>query len=181
MPTDSSDSLPIVLVPGLNCSARLYAEQIPALWRFGPVMVADHTRDTSIAAIAKRILAAAPPLFALAGLSMGGYIAFEIMRQAPQRVLKLALMDTGARPETAEQTARRQGLMAMARAGKLIEVADESFVFFVHPIVTATSHCATRCGPWRRRPASRRICASNRPSWDGRIRGPDSPPFDVRH
>jgi len=64
---------------------------------------------------------------------MGGYIAFEIMRQAPQRVLKLALMDTGARPETAEQTARRQGLMAMARAGKLIEVADESFVFFVHP------------------------------------------------
>jgi pimeloyl-ACP methyl ester carboxylesterase len=64
---------------------------------------------------------------------MGGYIAFEIMRQAPQRVLKLALMDTGARPETAEQTARRQGPMAMARAGKLIEVADESFVFFVHP------------------------------------------------
>ena len=48
-------------------------------------------------------------------------------------MLKLALMDTGARPETAEQTARRQGPMAMARAGKLIEVADESFVFFVHP------------------------------------------------
>jgi pimeloyl-ACP methyl ester carboxylesterase len=71
VPADSSNSLPIVLVPGLNCSARLYAEQIPALWRFGPVMVADHTRDTSIAAIARRILAAAPPLFALAGLSMG--------------------------------------------------------------------------------------------------------------
>jgi len=133
VPADSSHSLPVVLVPGLNCSARLYAEQIPALWRFGPVMVADHTRDTSIPAIARRILAAAPPLFALAGLSMGGYIAFEIMRQAPQRVAKLALMDTGARPETAEQTARRQGPMAMARAGKLIEVADESFVFFVHP------------------------------------------------
>jgi pimeloyl-ACP methyl ester carboxylesterase len=130
---DSPDSLPIVLVPGLNCSARLYAEQIPALWRFGPVMVADHTRDAAIAAIARRILVAAPPFFALAGLSMGGYIAFEIMRQAPQRVVKLALMDTGARPETAEQTARRQGPMAMARAGKLIEVADESFVFFVHP------------------------------------------------
>jgi pimeloyl-ACP methyl ester carboxylesterase len=64
---------------------------------------------------------------------MGGYIAFEIMRQAPQRVARLALLDTGARPETAEQTARRQGPMAMARAGKLIEVADESFVFFVHP------------------------------------------------
>ena len=133
MSADSPDSLPIVLVPGLNCSARLYAEQIPALWRFGPVMVADHTRDAGIAAIARRILAAAPPFFALAGLSMGGYIAFEIMRQAPQRVAKLALIDTGARPETAEQTARRQGPMAMARAGKLVEVADESFVFFVHP------------------------------------------------
>jgi pimeloyl-ACP methyl ester carboxylesterase len=130
---DSPDSLPIVLVPGLNCSARLYAQQIPALWRFGPVMVADHTRDASIAAIASRILAGAPPVFALAGLSMGGYIAFEIMRQAPQRVAKLALLDTMATPETAELTARRQGPMAMARAGKLIEVADESLVFFVHP------------------------------------------------
>src|SRR6202046_928782 len=133
MPMPDAANMPIVLVPGLNCSARLYAEQIPALWRFGPVVVADHTRDASIAAIASRILAAAPPLFALAGLSMGGYIAFEIMRQAPQRVLKLALMDTGARPETAEQTARRQGPMAVARAGRLIEVADESFVVFVHP------------------------------------------------
>ena len=53
MVTDSIESLPIVLVPGLNCSARLYGEQIPALWRFGPVMVADHTRDANIAAIAQ--------------------------------------------------------------------------------------------------------------------------------
>jgi pimeloyl-ACP methyl ester carboxylesterase len=130
---DPLTSLPTVLVPGLNCSARLYGEQIPTLWRFGPVFVADHTRDTDIAAIASRILAAAPPLFALVGLSMGGYIAFEIMRQAPQRVAKLALLDTGARPETEEQTARRQTPMAAARAGNLLTVADESFVFFVHP------------------------------------------------
>jgi len=133
VPADSPDSLPVVLVPGLNCSARLYAEQIPALWRFGPVVVADHTRDASIAAIAGRILANAPPVFALVGLSLGGYIAFEIMRQAPQRVAKLALLDTSARPDDAELTARRQAPMAKARAGKLIEVADESFVFYVHP------------------------------------------------
>ena len=63
--------------------------------------VADHTRDDTIAAIARSILAAAPPRFALAGLSMGGYITFEIMRQAPQRVAKLALLDTGARADTA--------------------------------------------------------------------------------
>src|SRR5271154_1142952 len=108
MPSATPDGLPTILVPGLNCSARLYAEQIPALWRFGPVTVADHTRDDNIPAIARRILAAAPPRFALVGLSMGGYIAFEVMRQARQRVAKLALLDTGARPETAEQTERRQ-------------------------------------------------------------------------
>ena len=62
--------LPVVLVPGLNCSARLYADQIPALWRFGPVVVADHTRDDSMAAIAERILAAAPPRFAVVGLDL---------------------------------------------------------------------------------------------------------------
>ena len=86
----------MVLVPGLACSARLYAEQIPALWRFGPVTVADHTRGDTIAAIAGRILDAAPPRFALAGLSMGGYIAFEMVRQARERVAKLALLDTAA-------------------------------------------------------------------------------------
>src|SRR5262249_7638152 len=102
------DPLPIVLIPGLTCSPRLYADQVPRLWRFGPVMVADHTRDDSMSAIARRILAAAPPRFALAGLSMGGYIAFEIMRQAPQRVVKLALLGTGARAETSEQTERRK-------------------------------------------------------------------------
>ncbi len=127
-----SDSLPIVLVPGLNCSARLYAEQIPALWRFGPVTVADHTRDDSIAAIAHRILAAAPPRFALAGLSMGGYIALEIMRQAPQRVAKLTLLDTGARPETPEQTQGRRNRIELTKAGRFAEVADVQFPLLVH-------------------------------------------------
>ena len=127
-----SDHLPIVLVPGLNCSPRLYTEQIPALWRFGPVMVADHTRDDSIAAIARRILAAAPPRFALAGLSMGGYICFEIMRQAPQRVVKLALLDTGARPETAEQTQGRRQRIELVKTGRFAEETDLQFPKLVH-------------------------------------------------
>jgi pimeloyl-ACP methyl ester carboxylesterase len=127
------ESLPIVLVPGLNCSARLYADQIPALWRFGPVFVADHTRDDSIPAIARRILAAAPPRFALAGLSMGGYISFEIMRQAAERVAKLALLDTGARAETPEQTQMRLPRIELAKAGRMAEVSDTLFPFLVHP------------------------------------------------
>src|ERR1700741_4843496 len=92
--------LPIVLIPGLTCTPRLYAEQIPALWQFGPVTVADHRRDDTMAAIARRILAAAPPRFALVGLSMGGYVAMEIIRQEPDRVRRLALLGTNARAGT---------------------------------------------------------------------------------
>jgi pimeloyl-ACP methyl ester carboxylesterase len=132
MPKRSSESLPIVLVPGLNCSARLYAEQIPALWPFGPVTIADHTRSDSMPAIAADILAAAPARFALAGLSMGGYIALEIVRQAPERVARLALLDTGSRPEAPEQTAKRIPLMELARSGRFAEVPERQFPVFVH-------------------------------------------------
>ncbi|TGN86671.1 alpha/beta hydrolase [Bradyrhizobium yuanmingense] len=124
---------PIVLVPGLASSARIYAPVIPALWRFGPVTVANHIRDDSMAAIARRILAEAPPRFALAGHSMGGYIAFEIMRQASERVTKLALINTQARRDTPEATARRRAQVERARRGELRAVREESFPELVHP------------------------------------------------
>src|SRR5690349_18528881 len=127
-----SGHLPIVLVPGLNCSARLYAEQIAALWDFGPVTIADHRRDDSVAAIAARILATAPPRFGLVGLSMGGYIAFAIAREAPERVARLALLDTSARPDTPEQSERRRGMIALAEGGRFSEVPDLLFPVFVH-------------------------------------------------
>ncbi len=127
-----ADPLPIVLIPGLTCTPRLYAEQIPTLWQFGPVTIADHTRDESMAAIARRILAAAPPRFALAGLSMGGFISFEIMRQAPERVAKLALLDTSARAETPEQTERRKVPIALAKAGRYAEIPELAFPIYVH-------------------------------------------------
>jgi pimeloyl-ACP methyl ester carboxylesterase len=119
-----AQSLPLVLVPGLTCTARLYASQVVALWRFGQVAVADHRRDPDIAAIAARILADAPPRFALAGLSMGGYIAFAMLRLAPDRIAKLALLDTSARADTAEQTAGRHTQIAMAQAGRYGEIPD---------------------------------------------------------
>ena len=106
---------------------------MPALWRFGPVTVANHIRDDNMAAIARRILAEAPPRFALAGHSMGGYIAFEIMRQAPERVAKLALINTQARPDTPEATARRRGMMARAKRGGLHGVHRRDVSGFVHP------------------------------------------------
>ena len=116
--------VPVVLVPGLLCSPRLYAEQLPALWRFGPVSVASPLHDDSLAAIARRFLATAPPRFALAGLSMGGYLAFEIMRQAGHRVTRLALLNTSARPDTTEQAQRRRDQIAMAHGGQFTEVVE---------------------------------------------------------
>ena len=127
------NSMPILLVPGLVSSPRIYAPVVPALWQFGPVTVANHIRDDHMALIARRILAEAPPRFALAGHSMGGYIAFEIMRQAPERVAKLALLNTQARSDTPEATTRRRTMMARARGGEYRAVLDELFPGFVHP------------------------------------------------
>jgi pimeloyl-ACP methyl ester carboxylesterase len=127
------NTMPILLVPGLVSSPRIFAPVAPALWQFGPVTVANHIRDNSMGAIARRILAEAPPRFALAGHSMGGYIAFEIMRQAPDRVAKLALVNTQARPDTPEATARRRAQIARAQGGEYHAVLDELFPGFVHP------------------------------------------------
>jgi len=126
-------SLPIVLVPGLNCSPRLYAGQMAELWRFGPVTVADHTRDDSMAAIARRILDAAPPRFALAGLSMGGYIVLEILRQAPGRVDRLALLDTGARDDPPEAQGKRRANIKIAESGGFAELVETQYPVYVHP------------------------------------------------
>ncbi len=126
-----SEPLPSVFVPGLLATPRLYADQIAKLWAFGPVMIADHTRDDTIPAIARRLLASAPPRFALIGLSMGGYISLEVVRQAPERVARLALLDTSARPDAPEQSAGRRALLALAQAGRFSEIADRLFTSLV--------------------------------------------------
>jgi pimeloyl-ACP methyl ester carboxylesterase len=111
----ATDKINLVLLPGLLTDARLWQPQIDALAGDADITVADLTRHDSIAALAADVLAQAPAgPFALAGLSMGGYVALEIMRQAPQRVLTLALLDTNARPDTAEASAAREQLIALA-------------------------------------------------------------------
>jgi pimeloyl-ACP methyl ester carboxylesterase len=126
------EALPVLLVPGLNCSARVYEPQLPALWQFGPVQIADHRRHDSMAAIAAAVLKAAPARFALVGFSMGGYIALEILRQAKDRVIKLALLDTAAAADRPEQTERRHHFIAMTREGKSNEREDILWPFLVH-------------------------------------------------
>lgn len=124
---------PIVLVPGLACTAELFAAQIPALWRHGPVTVASTLEGETMAGMAAAVLRDAPPRLALGGLSMGGYIALEIMRQAPERVVKLALLDTSARPDTPEQSTQRRTLMDRVREGELEAVLAQVTPNLLHP------------------------------------------------
>ncbi|MBN9344761.1 MAG: alpha/beta hydrolase [Devosia sp.] len=123
---------PFLLVPGLNCDARVYAGVAQALWPFGPVTIASHQAGDRMEAIAKAILADAPPRFALIGFSMGGYICFEILRQASERVLKLGLLDTTARPDSEEATANRRRMVALANKGRFIEAIELTFPKSVH-------------------------------------------------
>ncbi len=127
-----TDLLPIVCIPGLACSARLYQHQIPALWTVGPVTVARPTQHEDIGAIARAILVAAPDRFALVGLSMGGYVGFEILRQSPARVAKLALLDTSARPDTPEQSENRRIQIRLAQTQSPRAIADAMFLRLVH-------------------------------------------------
>jgi len=123
---------PIVLIPGLYATPRLYFEQLPALWRLGPVTVADHTTHDDVDAIAAEILATAPPRFALAGLSMGGYVALAVQRAAPERVERLALLDTAATPDVEAVRDIRLHQIELAREDRWEEILEESWPWLVH-------------------------------------------------
>ncbi len=118
---------PLVLIPGMMCDARLWAPQMAVLGRRA-VLHAPCTEAGTMAGLAAAILAAAPPHFALAGLSMGGIVAMEVLRQAPERVERLALLDTNPRAEAVEVQARRLPQIARAEAGDLAGVMRDEMV-----------------------------------------------------
>jgi pimeloyl-ACP methyl ester carboxylesterase len=108
---------PLLLLPGLGIGGGLWRHQIAALADIAEASVGDTLQDSTLPAMARRILDDAPDRFALAGLSMGGYLAFEIMRQAPERVTRLALLDTSARADSEDQTANRRKAIANVESG----------------------------------------------------------------
>ena len=124
---------PLLLLPGLLCDRALWEAQIDDLSDIAEPLVADLSHDDSVTGMARRALAGAPPRFALAGLSMGGYVAQEILRQAPERVLRVALLDTSARADTEEQMARRRGLIELAEKGEFHGVTPRLLPVFLHP------------------------------------------------
>lgn len=114
--------IPLVLLPGMMCDSRLYAPQIAALGGGRCIVLPPISGHANMADLAAEVLAHAPPRFALAGLSMGGIVAMEVLRQAPDRVDRLALLDTNPRAETPDAQARRMPQIATVQAGGLIEV-----------------------------------------------------------
>jgi pimeloyl-ACP methyl ester carboxylesterase len=128
-----SERTPLILLPGLLCDRALWQHQIDHLADLAEARVPDLGLDDSVEAMARRVLDAAPGHFALAALSMGGYVAHAIMRAAPERVLRLALFDTSARPDTEEQLSRRRGLIALAEKGKFKGVTPRLLPLLIHP------------------------------------------------
>lgn len=99
--------IPLLLLPGLLNDAALWRAQLDALADIADCQVGDLTRHDNLQATAEQVLAHAPPQFALAGFSLGGYIAQHILRIAPERVLRLALLDTSHKPDSPERAAQR--------------------------------------------------------------------------
>lgn len=112
---------PVVLVPGLASDARIFAPQIVALSSGRAVHVGHVAEDSAIEAMARSVLADAPARFALAGHSMGGIVALEIVRQAPDRVTRLALLSSDCLADPPAVAAAREELIVAARAGRLAE------------------------------------------------------------
>lgn len=105
---------PLVLLPAMGCDGQLWARQVVDLSDITHPMLGDLTVDDTLEAMAARVLAHAPPRFAIAGVSLGGYVALEIIRQAPDRVQRVALFGTRASMQMRPRTVADQGLLATA-------------------------------------------------------------------
>ena len=128
-----TDHLPqLLLLPGLLNDAELWRDQVAGLADVARCQVADLTQGESLRELAEQVLAQAEPTFALAGFSMGGYVAQEIARIAPGRIERLALVDTAIRADTPERAAQRRAVSAAAsHEGAFLGVADRLMASYV--------------------------------------------------
>jgi pimeloyl-ACP methyl ester carboxylesterase len=123
----------LLLIPGLVCDAAVWRHQVAHLADIAEINVPPVTQGETIAEMARIVLDAAPQTFALAGFSMGGYIALEVLRQAPERVTRLALLDTSARADTPKKTAWRRTVIAACERGEFMTVIEGMMPILLHP------------------------------------------------
>lgn len=128
-----TEKIPLLLLPGLLCDPLLWAHQTAHLSDICDITIADLTTQDSVVDMAAAAIKGMPEKFAVAGLSMGGYCAQEVMRQAGDRVTRLALLDTSARADSEEQTRRRRGLISLAKTGKFKGVTPKLLPLLLHP------------------------------------------------
>jgi pimeloyl-ACP methyl ester carboxylesterase len=147
-------SSPVVLIASQLLNARLWAPQVEALGRRRELIIADQTQHETMASMAGAILERAPRRFSVVGHGMGGFVAFEILRQAPARVGRLVLMSTLASADGPAQTARREGYLRLVEAGRFDEVVEERLPLLLSPrrrsdeaLVAAARAMATETGP----------------------------------
>ncbi len=151
-----SDSVagPLLLLPGLLCDEALWAHQSRYLADIADITIGDLTLADSIPSMAAAILAVAPDRFALAGFSTGGYVGLEVMRRSPERVTRLALLDTSARPDNPEKARRRRGLISLSGKGRFRGVSAKLMAELVYPdraddpaLLESVSVMTERMGP----------------------------------
>lgn len=123
----------LVLVTGQLLTHDVWGDSLPALRASHDVILADHTQDDTIGGMAERLLAAAPAQFDLVGQAMGGFVAFEVLRRAPERVRRLALLSTLAPNDGPAQTERRMGYIRLVEDGRYVDVVEERIPILVHP------------------------------------------------
>lgn len=128
-----SERLPLLLLPGLLCDQRLWRDPARDLDDIAAITIPDLTLDDSLRAMAKRVLDAAPERFALAALSMGGYVAFEILRQQPERVTRIALVDTSAALDSPQRVTQRLAGIQSLKHGRFFGVTARMLPQLVHP------------------------------------------------
>ncbi len=125
---------PLILLPGTLCDERLWGHQLKYLSDIAEVTIGDVTKEDSISSLAHSILEKAPKRFALAGLSLGGIISLEIMRIAPERVIKLALLDTNPNPPHYDQIAVWERFINMANNGQFLDIIINHLLpILIHP------------------------------------------------
>jgi pimeloyl-ACP methyl ester carboxylesterase len=133
----------LVLIPGLICTSRLFSHQIQHLEPYADIVVVEHARSTSMDQLADDVLKSIEGPFALAGLSMGGYVAQHLVAIAPERIIRLALMATSARQDTDEMTRKRKDFIELAKKGKFRGMSPMLLRTFVHPDALENEQIAT--------------------------------------
>lgn len=145
---------PVVFVSGLNATASLFADQISAMSVERTVVLANHRRHATLPELGSALVDELPARFVLAGLSMGGYVAFELLRRVPERISALVLMDTSARPDTDEQKETRERRIRLVEGGRFADVVSAQLPALIHPsrqgdgeLVAAIRAMAEETGP----------------------------------